>query len=296
MLEARPDRVRKYRDGIIPISCQLRLNELPHLDALIFIQDVNLREKKRDVGGVSAQVSDQLDVVLRERRVDADRDQSQPHVRKPFQGSIRIVLEDALEPRRVDEPNPPVAIHRRKLDAHASNLLEILRVPTFRNEIADPIHGRLFSAAIGKQNLGSLVSPPLDLGDDGRDRDHSDRQQRPAEKMIEKTALSGLEAPQDGYVQRLLLREGAAAFEKILQRGDLMAFAQVLDRAEHIMYDLGGDRRCVRFGHVETTLLRSWLGAEHLLRADGPNIRYGRSGRYPSFLRRPEPGGSDCQP
>src|ERR1017187_6355787 len=85
MLEARPDRVRKYRDSIIPISCQLRLNKLPYLDALLFIQNVHLGEQKRNVGGVSAQVSDQLDVVLRERRVDADRDQSQPPLRKPFQ-------------------------------------------------------------------------------------------------------------------------------------------------------------------------------------------------------------------
>ena len=112
---------------------------------------------------------------------------------------------------------------------------------TLRDEIADPIHGHLFPAAIGKQNLGSLARPPLDLGDDGRDRDHSDRQQRPAEKMVEKTALAGLEAPQDRDVQRLFLRESAAAFQEVFQRRDLMALAQVLDRGERILHDLRGD-------------------------------------------------------
>jgi len=89
----------------------------------------------------------------------------------------------------------------------------------------------------------------LDLGDDGSDWDDADRQQRPSQELVEKTALARFEAPQDRDVQRLLLSEGAAALQEIFQRRDFMALAQVLDRAERILHDFRSDGCCVRFSH-----------------------------------------------
>ena len=225
-------------------------DKLLYLGAFTLIQNVDLGEENRYVRGIPAQVSDQLYVVLGERWVNADRDQGQPHIWKPFQASVRGVLEDALEARRVDEPNPPVEVHRRQLEAHTRHLPGVLRILTLGDKLGDPRQRNLVDSAIGKPNPGSFVRSPLNLGDGGRDRDNSHRQQRPAEEVVEKTALPGFEAPQDGDVQRLLLRKNAATLQEVIQRRDLMTLARILDRADRIVHHLGGVRCRVWLSHV----------------------------------------------
>jgi hypothetical protein len=118
ILEARPDRVRKHRHGAVPISPQLFVNEAFHLGPLIRGERIDFGQQDRDVGCKSAQAADQFDVVRGKRRIDPHRDQRQARVWQPLRGRIRVVLEDAVEPRRVDETDTAIAFHRGHFQMH----------------------------------------------------------------------------------------------------------------------------------------------------------------------------------
>ena len=108
----------------------------------------------------------------------------------------------------------------------AATCFWLLRVLGLRDELADAAEFRRFRPAIEKANLGSLFRPVLNLGDHGGDGDHTDRQQRPAQQVIQKTALAGLEPAQNRDVESLLLGEGLAALQKLFQGADLVAPAE----------------------------------------------------------------------
>ena len=125
ILEAGPDRVRKHRHGAVPIPPQLLANEAFDLAPLIRGECIDFGQQDRDVGGKAPQVADQFDVVMRKRRIDSHRDQCQSRVWQPLRGRIRVVLEDAIEPRRVDETDTAIAVHRGHFEMDRGNLLRI---------------------------------------------------------------------------------------------------------------------------------------------------------------------------
>lgn len=86
--------------------------------------------------------------------------------------------------------------------------------------------------SIEKVNVGPFAWALLNFRDHGGDGNEADRQERPADKMVEQRTLTGFETPEDSDVQSLLLREGPAALEEVLKRADLIPITDLTDSIE----------------------------------------------------------------
>ncbi len=149
------------------------------------------------------------------------------------------MLQHALQARRIHEADASASFHGREGHSHPADLFRIFRVLVLRDEFGDPLHRNVLCAPVKKPDLCLLTRSILNLGQDGGHRDHAHRQQLLAEKVIEKTALAGLEAPEDRDVERLLLGEAPTTLQEVIQGRHLMAATQLCDRVQRAL-----DRLC----------------------------------------------------
>ncbi len=208
-------------------------DEVLDVGQLACLQDIHLGQKQDDVRGVAAESPDELDVVPGQRRIDTHGDQGQPHVREPIQGGLRVVLQNALETRSIDEANLSKTLERRQFHANGLDPLGIAGIPIFGGELRNAVDRDLLGSSVRVTHLRPLARAVLDLSDGRRHGDRPDRQQRSAEKLIQEGALSGLEAAQDGDVQNPLFPERPAACQKIAEGGDPATLADPTDLLEH---------------------------------------------------------------
>ena len=178
--------------------------------------------------------------MLREWRVDPDGDQCQTHVGQPFERRIGVVLEDAIETRGIDKPNPPVTLHGWQFHAHADTPFAFSGFSASEMNSLICAQRHLFRAAVLKFHIRPFLGAVLNFRHRRSDRDYPDWQQRTADEVIQEAALPRFEPAENRNVEDFVFSERPAARQEVLKRGDLVAAADLRDGIQ----DLLGVRLC----------------------------------------------------
>ena len=178
-----------------------------HGEKVGFAQQVDLREEDHDPGGVSCQIPQEGDVLLRYRLVHADGDQRRGGPGEPLHRHLRVVAKGASQPGCVEEPGVGIPAERGKVDGHLDNGLAVFRVFLFRNEVRQFGDTDDLFPPVREPHACLFPFPEAKDGEHGGHGDRSYRQDVLPHDTVQEGTLPRLEPAQNGDVDDAVLPE-----------------------------------------------------------------------------------------
>src|SRR5439155_20479000 len=106
------------------------------------------------------------------------------------------------------------------------DLLCIPGILFFSNNCIETVQPNHLVAAVKEPDIRSFLRSILNLNHNRGNRNDANGQNGSSEKLVQETALAGLEPAEDRNIQDFFFRERPTAFDELVQRGDLVSAAQ----------------------------------------------------------------------
>lgn len=227
IFKAGPHRVRKNSRRRAKDLFQALADVLRYLSAFRFAHQIDFGKQDGYLRRVLVNATQQINVLLRERRIDADRDQRQSYVWQPTKRRFGVVGQRAFQSRHVDEAQGAHPRQLRQLDLKRRDSLRVFGILAFSDEAWDISDRDLLNSAIEEVNCYVFTTPVANLSHNRSDWDNSDRQQIAVKEMVKKAALTRFESADNRHAQHVVSLQLFDTVQERLKRGKLVSLGQI---------------------------------------------------------------------